>query len=151
MSESFRASSGRKVMSRESATEVGFVGHLLVDAAQRRVVAVAVGRGKKARLVDWDQLSGFGPDAVMVVEEKSLRSPVDEHERAALEGNLDLVGKRVLTNLGYELGKIDDVTFDPGSGMLEELLIGARRVPAGSLMGNGSYAAVLDESLVPPP
>lgn len=146
MSESFRGSSGRKVMSRASANEVGSVGHLLVDAQQRRVAAIVIGHGRKAQLVDWAQLSGFGPDAIMVVDEAALRPPADDRERAAVEGSLELVGKRALSERGNELGQIDDVTFDAATGALEDLLIGDRRVPAGTLLGNGSYAAVLDES-----
>jgi sporulation protein YlmC with PRC-barrel domain len=146
VSESFRGSSGRKVMSRASANEVGSVGHLLVDAQQRRVAAIVIGHGKKAQLVDWAQLSGFGPDAIMVVDEAALRPPADDRERAAVEGSLELVGKRALSERGNELGQIDDVTFDAATGALEDLLIGDRRVPAGTLLGNGSYAAVLDES-----
>ncbi len=149
MSESFRDSIGRKVMSRASANEVGSVGHLLVDAQQRRVAAVVIGHGKKAQLVDWAQLSGFGPDAVMVVDEAALRAPADDRERAATEGNLDLVGKRALSERGNQLGQLDDVTFNEDTGALEDLLIGDRRVPAGSLLGNGSYAAVLDEESSP--
>ena len=145
MSESFRGSSGRKVMSRASANEVGSVGHLLVDAQQRRVAAIVIGHGRKAQLVDWAQLSGFGPDAIMVVDEAALRPPADDRERAAVEGSLELVGKRALSERGNELGQIDDVTFDAATGALEDLLIGDRRVPAGTLLGNGSYAAVLDE------
>jgi sporulation protein YlmC with PRC-barrel domain len=133
-------------MSRASANEVGSVGHLLVDAQQRRVAAIVIGHGKKAQLVDWAQLSGFGPDAIMVVDEAALRPPADDRERAAVEGSLELVGKRALSERGNELGQIDDVTFDAATGALEDLLIGDRRVPAGSLLGNGSYAAVLDES-----
>ncbi len=132
-------------MSRASANKVGSVGHLLVDAQQRRVVAVVIGRGKKAQLVDWAQLSGYGPDAIMVVDEGALRPPADDRERAATQGHLELVGKRALSERGNELGRIDDVTFDADSGTLEDLLIGDRRVPAGSLLGSGSYAAVLDE------
>ena len=147
MSESFRSSVGRKVVSRSSAKELGSVSHLLVDAGQRRIVAVVIGRGKKAQLVDWAQLSGFGPDAVMVVDEGVLRSPSDERERAAVTGKLELVGKRALSERGNELGQLDDVTFDADTGTLEDLLVGARRVPAGSLLGSGSYAAVLGESL----
>jgi uncharacterized protein YrrD len=151
MSESFRGSSGRKVMSRASANEVGSVGHLLVDAQQQRVAAVVIGRGKKAQLIDWAQLSGFGPDAIMVIDEDALRPPADDRERAATEGRLELVGKRALSDRGNELGKIVDVTFDAATGVLEELLIGDRRFPAGSLLGSGSYAAVLDESQEPLP
>jgi uncharacterized protein YrrD len=117
-----------------------------VDAQQRRIAAVIIGRSRKAQLVDWAQLSGFGPNAVMVVDEGALRPPADDRERAAAEGKLELVGKRALSERGNELGQIDDVTFDATSGLIEELVIGDRRVPAGSLLGSGSYAAVLAES-----
>ncbi|MGD0811379.1 MAG: PRC-barrel domain-containing protein [Acidimicrobiales bacterium] len=149
MTESFKRSAGRKVLSRSSAKELGSVNHLLVDAQQRRVSAIVIGRGKKAQLVDWEQLSGFGPDAVMVVDEGALRAPADDREHAAAEGKLELVGKRALSEGGTELGKLDDVTFDTDTGALEDLLIGDRRVPAGALMGSGSYAAVLDDSEEP--
>jgi hypothetical protein len=45
-----------------------------------------------------------------------------------------------------ELDELDDVIFDADTGVPEDLLIGARRVHAGSLLGSGSYAAVLDET-----
>ena len=151
MSESFRRSAGRKVLSRASAKELGAVSHLLVDAQQRQIAAVVIGRGKKAQLVEWEHLSGFGPDAVMVVDEGALRPPADDRERAAAAGRLELVGKRALSERGNELGRLDDVTFDADTGALEDLLIGDRRVPAGSLLGSGSYAAVLDESQEPSP
>ncbi|MGI8809323.1 MAG: PRC-barrel domain-containing protein [Acidimicrobiales bacterium] len=143
MSDSFRQSHGRKVVSRDSARELGSVSHLLVDAEQRRIAAVIVGRGKKARLVDWEQVSGFGPDAVMVGEEEALRAPVDDRERAGADGKLDMVGKRVLTERGDELGTLDDVTFDPATGTVEMLRIGDREVAAESLLGSGPYAVVL--------
>jgi uncharacterized protein YrrD len=146
MSESFRDSVGRKVVSRASAQELGAVNHLLVDGQQRQVASIVIGRGKKAQFVDWAQLSGFGPDAVMVADETSLRDPADDRERAAAEGKLELVGKRTLSERGNELGPIDDVTFDADSGALEDFAIGNRRLPAGSLLGSGSYAAVVEKS-----
>jgi sporulation protein YlmC with PRC-barrel domain len=146
VSDSFQSSAGRKVVSRSSAKELGSVSHLLVDAGQRRVAAVIIGRGKKAQLVDWAQLSGFGPDAVMVTDEGALRSPSDDREQAAAAGKLELLGKRTLSERGNELGELGDVTFDADTGVLEELLIGTRRVPARSMLGSGSYAVVLDES-----
>ncbi len=151
MSESFRRSSGRKVLSRASAQELGTVSHLLVNAQQRQIAAVLIGRGKKAQLVEWAQLSGFGPDAIMVVDEGALRPPADDRERAAADGRFELVGKRTLTERGNELGPIDDVNFDAETGALEDLVIGDRRVPAGSLLSVGSYAAVLDETQDAPP
>ncbi len=146
MTDSFRAAAGRKVISRASAQDLGAVGHLLVDAQQRRVSAVIIGRGKKARLVDWSALSGFGPDAVMVTDEAALRPAADEREGAAADGKLEIVGRRALTETGTELGTVADVMFDPQSGALESLRVGDRDIPAGALLGAGSYAAVLDAS-----
>jgi sporulation protein YlmC with PRC-barrel domain len=142
---------GRKVVSRSSAKELGSVSHLLADSQQRRIAAIVIGQGKKAQLADWAQLSGFGPDAVMVVGEDALRPPADDRERAAAGGDLDLVGKRALSERGNELGKIDDVTFDADTGALEDLLVGDRRISAGTLLSSGSYAAVLEEPPEPSP
>jgi uncharacterized protein YrrD len=144
MSESFREASGRKVVSRASAQDLGTVSHLLVDAGRRRVAAVVVGRGRRARLVDWAEVSGFGPDAVMVADEASLRPPGDDRERDGVDGKLEIVGTRALTDRGNDLGVVDDVTFDAATGALEMLRIGDRDVPSGSLLGSGSYAVVLD-------
>lgn len=144
MSDSFRRSRGRKVVSRASAHELGTVAHLLVDAARGHVAAVVIGHGKKAVVVDWSALSGFGPDAVMVADEGALRPPADDRERAAADGKLDIVGIRALTEHGNALGTVDDVTFDPQTGALEALLVGEREVPAVALLGVGSYAAVLE-------
>ena len=110
----------------------------------RRLVAVVVGRGKRARLVGWEQLSSFGPDAVMVVDDASLRPPADDRERAGADGTLETVGKRALTERRNELGTIHDVTFDARTGDLDMPHIGDRELPAGSLLGSGSYAVVLD-------
>jgi len=146
MSDSFRQCAGRKVVSRTSAQELGTVTHLLVDAPGRQVTAVIVGKGKKARLVDWSALSGFGPDAVMVGDDSALRPPADDRELDGANGKLDLVGKRVLTERGNELGSVGDVSFDPATGALETLRVDDREIPAATLLGSGSYAVIVDDS-----
>ena len=151
MSDSFRHASGRKVVSRASARDLGAVTHLLVDAERSRIAAVVVGRGRNAQLVDWDQLSGFGPDAVMVGDEGALRPPDGAREQAGADGKLEMVGKRALTERGNELGTIDDVTFDPATGAVEMLRLGDREIPAGSMLGSGPYAVVLDAEQEPVP
>ena len=142
MSESLRSAAGRKVISRADARDLGVVGHLLVDAAERRIAAIVIGRGRKAQLIDWSQVTGFGPDAVMVIDDGAVRAPIDDHERAAAA--VEMVGRRVLTEHGTELGMLDDVTFDAATGTLEMLRTGDREIPAGSLLGNGPYAVVVD-------
>jgi sporulation protein YlmC with PRC-barrel domain len=143
MSERFTAAVGRKMVSRASAEELGALSHLVVDVSKRQVTSLVKGKGRKARLVDWDQVSGFGPDAIMVADESALHEPRDDHERAAADGKLELVGKRVLSDMGNDLGEVTDVVFDPASGALETLVIGEQEIAASSILGAGSYAVVV--------
>jgi len=122
-----------------------------IDAERRAVAGLVIGKGKKAQLVDWEQVSGFGPDAVVVSDEGALRTPIDDRERRAAKGDLEFIGKRALSEAGNELGRVDDVTFDASTGALVTLRIGEDEVPAGSLLGGGSYAAVLRVDPLPIP
>jgi sporulation protein YlmC with PRC-barrel domain len=143
VSERFAAAFGRKLVSRSSAEELGDLTHVVVDVKERRVTSLVMGKGRKAVLVDWDQVSGFGPDAVMVVDESALHAPRDEHESAAADGKLELVGKRVISDMGEGMGEASDVVFDPDSGAVETLVVGERELPASSILGAGSYAVVV--------
>jgi sporulation protein YlmC with PRC-barrel domain len=64
-------------------------------------------------------------------------------EQAAVRGELELLGRRVLSEFGTELGKVDDVSFDPATGILSTLAVGSDSRPAADLLGAGSYAVVL--------
>jgi uncharacterized protein YrrD len=149
VSDSFHHARGRKVVSRSSAHELGTVSHLLVTVDCRQVTAVIVGRGKKALLVDWSQVSGFGADAVMVTDESSLRAPGNDREQAAADGKLEMIGTRALTESGNELGTIDDIVFDPTNGAVTSLNVADRLIPADSVVGSGSYAVVVAASQDP--
>jgi len=144
VTDSFREAHGRKVVSRATAEALGELSHMVVDSSRRHVSAVVVSKGKKhAFVVDWEHISGFGPDAVMVESEDTLRPPADDHEQETVDGKLELVGKRVLSERGNEHGSITDVEFDPDSGDIGSLLVGEERITPTDLLGVGSYAAVL--------
>jgi uncharacterized protein YrrD len=144
VTDSFKDAHGRKVVSRTTAETLGELRHMVVDTSRRHVAAIVVNKGKRhAFLVDWEHVSGFGPDAVMVESEDTLRPPTDDHERAAAHGKLELVGKRALSERGNEHGPIADVEFDPDSGNIGSVLVGEERIPATDLLGVGSYAAIL--------
>ncbi|HWD84587.1 MAG TPA: hypothetical protein VG321_02470 [Solirubrobacteraceae bacterium] len=143
MSERFTAAIGRKLVSRASAEEVGSLTHLVLDVGRRQVTSLVAGKGRRAALVDWDQVSGFGPDAVMIADDSALHRPRDDRERAAAEGKLEVVGRRVLSDMGDALGEATDVVFDPASGAVETLVIGELEIPATSILGAGSYAVVV--------
>ena len=149
MTDSYRRVVGRRVVSRASAQDLGALGHLLFDGELRQITAIVVGSGKKARLIEWDGLSGFGPDAIMVRDEGAMHLPGDEVERDAAGGRFDPLGKRVLTELGTELGHMTDVTFDADTGAVNSLLVGEQELPVGCVLSTGSYASVVDASREP--
>lgn len=142
MTESFRSSTGRKVVSRATAQQLGAVSHLVLADDCRRVAAVVLGKGKKASVVDWSRLT-FGADAVMVDDEAALRRPADRREEAAADGRVELLGRRVLTETGNELGVVEDVTFDSLTGAVGVVDVGPRKVSADAILGAGSYAVVV--------
>jgi len=142
MSDSFTALSGRKVVSQASAEELGDVARIVIDVKRHRVASLIVGKGRKALVLDWGQVRGLGPDAVMVAEESALHAPRDDHENAAVDGKLELIGKRALNDIGNDLGEISDVRFDPNTGIIESLVLGEREETPASLLGAGSYAAI---------
>ena len=146
MRERFAAVSGRKVVSRTSAEELGSVAHLVVDAKRRQVASLVVGKGRNALLIDWDQVSGFGPDTVMLADESALHEPRDDDEHDAASGKLEFTGKRALSVTGDALGTVTDVVFDADTGAIEGIVIDGRDVPPASLRGAGSFAVIVEES-----
>ncbi len=145
MSEWFATASGRTVISRTTADELGKLAHIVIDVKRGRIASLVVGKGRKARLIAWEQVTGFGPDAVMIADESALQEPRDDREQAATDGKLDLIGKHALSDFGNNLGAVTDVVFDPDTGTIESIVIDDREQPATSLLGAGSFAAIVRE------
>lgn len=132
------------VMARDTAEEVGAVRRFVVDPASRRITALHVtGRKKKARLVDWEALTGFGPDAVVVGAADALRGPADGRERAVVSGNLDLDGRLVLSDRGDQLGTVTDIEFDESTGELRTIVMGDAELPADRLRQVGRFCLLV--------
>jgi uncharacterized protein YrrD len=140
------------VYSKSSAEQVGRVTRYVIDTASRRIVAVHVaGRRRKALLVDWAHVVGFGPDAVVIDESSHLHPPRTELEERVAAGRLDLRGHRVLTDAGFDLGPLVDVEFDEASGTIERLETARSRVRGAGLLSIGPYAVVVSQAAVGTP
>jgi sporulation protein YlmC with PRC-barrel domain len=143
MSERFTAVSGRTVISRTSAEELGKLAHIVIDVKRGQVASLVVGKGRKVLLIAWEQVSGFGPDAIMIADETALQEPRDDREQSAADGKLELLGKHALSDTGNDLGTIADVVFDSDTGAIESILVDDREEPAASLLGAGSFAVIV--------
>ena len=137
------ATVGTKVMSSASAQQVGTVQRALIDVPPRRIVALQVGRDE---LVDWQAILGVGPDAVVIEDESRVRAAADAREERALGGELDWKGKRVLSDLGDELGTVTEVEFDEADGAIQSVGTTTGPVAAERLHALGSYCLVVRHS-----
>ena len=125
---------GRRVVSRASAETLGEVNDLLLAPHPWTVSALVLGKGRKAQTVDWPQIVGIGPDAVVVsvddlpAEPKDARSPM---------------GRLVLGELGNAAGAVTDVEFDETSGALISLTTEAALIEGDRLIVDGPYALIV--------
>jgi len=147
----FEQSRRTPVYSKDAADEIGHVIRYVIAPGTHRVAAVHVaGRKRGAQLVDWSSIVGFGPDAVVVDSADSLRAAEGDHEQRVTAGGLDLPGRRVLTDSGYEIGELADVDFDESSGVLELIRTTRTTVGGDGLLTIGPYAVVVRHDAVRP-
>ncbi len=135
---------GRPVLSRASAESLGELRHVVIDAATRRITALHVsGKGRRAGLVGWDAIVGFGPDGIVVGGEDDVRPPAGDREEAVAKGHLDLDGRLVLDDHGDAAGPLTDVLFDEGTGAVTAVVCGDAEIPATRLRAIGPYCVLV--------
>jgi uncharacterized protein YrrD len=88
-------------------------------------------------------VQGFGPDAVTVADDAALHPPRDELEQRAEDRELEILGKRILTERGTDLGPVTDVDFDPETGAITTLITKTDTLAGDRLIGLGGYAVVV--------
>lgn len=135
---------GRPVLSRSSAETVGELKHVVVDVGAHRITALHVsGRRRKAELVAWSDVVGFGPDGIVVTGEDALRAPADDHEKAVVGGDLDLDGRLVMGDDGNAVGALSDVVFDEATGEIAAFVCGEDEIAGALLRAVGPYCVVV--------
>ena len=137
---------GRSVLDVSSATTVGNVRCGLVDAEDGTVEALVLDKTPgDGSILSWSSIKSIGPDAITVESADVFRVPGDGEKRAA-KGDLDPIGKRVLTDGGEEIGELSDLTVDEDSGTVEGVTVGDHHLPGTSIIGSGDYAVVVKQS-----
>ncbi|MGH3980676.1 MAG: PRC-barrel domain-containing protein [Pseudonocardiaceae bacterium] len=132
------------VVSTATATKVARVDGFVVVPGPARVALLRLGKvAGEGALVSWEDLRGFGPDAATVADVAVIRTARDGFERRAETRELDILGKRVLTDRGDALGEITDVDFDLESGAVTTLLTRKEAIAGERLIGHGRYAVVV--------
>lgn len=135
----FSEAKGHKVISTETAETVGKVSGFVVDAVTAKVLGLHLKKTDgDVDLLPWDNLVGFGPDAVTVASVTALVKAGPETKDRA-----DVLGALVLSEHGVALGEVKDVDFDPADGTVTALLTKQAEVAGDRMVGLGSYALVV--------
>jgi uncharacterized protein YrrD len=134
----------RNVVNTTTATRVARVDSFVVLPGPARVALLRLGKVSGAgTLLAWEDLQGFGPDAVTVATDAVIRPARDALEQRAEDNDLEIMGKRVLTERGMELGPVTDVDFDPETGAVTSLITKTETIAGRRLIGLGGYAVVV--------
>jgi uncharacterized protein YrrD len=132
------------VVNTATANRVARVDGFVVLPGPARVALLRLGKVSGAgTLLAWEDLQGFGPDAVTVATDAVIRPARNTVEQRAEDNDLEIIGKRVLTERGMELGPVTDVDFDPETGAVTSLITKAETIAGARLIGLGSYAVVV--------
>lgn len=124
---------GLRVVSRTSAETLGEVSDVVLSTRPAAVSALQVGKGRKAGTIAWAQISGIGPDAV-VVNGDDAASDVDGESP---------MGRLVLSELGNAVGPVTDVEFDETDGTLISLATDATLIEGDRVLADGPYAIII--------
>ena len=136
----------RDVVNTATATRIARVDGFVVLPGPARVALLRLGKVSGAgTLLAWDDVQGFGPDAVTVATDAVIRPARDALEQRAEDNDLEILGKRVLTERGMELGTVTDVDFDPDTGSITTLITKTETIAGKRLIGLGGYAAVVSD------
>lgn len=138
----FSEAAGRKVVSTATAQTVGKVDGFVVDPKERAVVALSLKKTDDGDTVMWSDIVGFGSDAV-TVKDADVIGEASRRVDTLSGKDHDLLGKRILSAVGDEIGKVTDVDFNPESGKLTTLIATAGEIGGERLIGVGSYAVVV--------
>jgi uncharacterized protein YrrD len=134
----------RDVVNTTTATRMARVDGFVVLPGPARVALLRLSKVSGAgTLLAWDDLQGFGPDAVTVATDAVIRPARDALEQRAEDNDLEILGKRVLTERGMELSTVTDVDFDPETGAVTTLITKTGTIAGDRLIGLGGYAVVV--------
>lgn len=112
-------------MGQEDGHPAGRVGDLLFSSRGERVIGLLLQGGTwwRRRLVPYEEVAAIGPAAVLLRRPVVLRTREGQRLRHLRRSPAVLVGLRVLSAGGHDLGVVDDVCFEPRDGVVAGYLV----------------------------
>jgi uncharacterized protein YrrD len=110
---------GRAVVVREGGQAVGKIKDLVVDQSGRQVLGFIIAEGllKGTKVAPWTGVQAIGPDSVVLATVASIVKLEEAPDiKSVLDKDLSIRGLRLQTSAGKDLGKVDDIQFNEGTG-----------------------------------
>lgn len=151
---------GRRVLARQEGQMLDSVKDVVIDTAQRRVVALLINEGRlfsAPTVVPLEKVASIGDDVIVVVDAASAVA-VDQYPmvKEILDRDDRLVGKEVYTDAGSAFGKVVDVSFALPQGNITDLKVASRTgddrpvtivgVAVGDVISIGPHAVVVRQA-----
>jgi uncharacterized protein YrrD len=113
---SVRDAIGRRIVSTSTAEDLGTLHDVVLDPESHSVTALQVGKGRKARFVAWDAVTGFGEDAIMIRSDDDVLEAGDDRQKLYASGDVSVMGARLLDDSGMIQGVVTDVDIRTDDG-----------------------------------
>lgn len=148
---------GRPVVT-VSGHDVAQLRDVVYDAGSGEVVAFTLAKrgmfgGRMKRVLPWGNVVGLGPHAAIVDDEQAF---VDRDQLERGPDDRDVIGARVITDDGQQLGTVNDLVIEVHEGLAD--VVGYELEPAESFRDSSSHVllplpdtlAVTGDNLVVP-
>lgn len=137
---------GKKVLSRMDGQRIDSVRDIVISKDHTRVVALILDEGgifSSGMAVAMENVVSFGNDAVVITDSKAvIRVDHFPAVKEIMDDRDSLVGKKVFTESGNQMGQIDDVYFDESTGSITSLEVVGKIVPT---VKNGAAQLIRDD------
>ena len=138
---------GQRVIAESDGSQLGSIRRLLLDPASGSIAVaqLEVPAGGNAML-EWSAVRRIGDDAVLVAAPDVTRAPDGERELQLISGDLELLGKSVLTDEGNALGELADVDLNEASGRVTQIHLADESLFVGRFVALGPDAIIVASS-----
>lgn len=117
---------GKPVVDVTTADKLGSVSDLYINLQQQQVVAFQVnlpGLFSGDRVVLWKDLQSVGQNAVTVPNANVLHDGKNVPEVQNLSPTRDILGDKIMTESGSDIGTASDFEFDPETGAITSYVL----------------------------
>lgn len=143
---------GQGVYSLADGTRVQSVKDLLINEQNDAIIALLVDEGGllgTSTVVPIEAVRVFGPSAVLIEDAQAVIAAANDPRVSDVLGRkVSLLGTRVISTEGEELGTIGDMYFDERSGQIQGYEVSGGRV--GDVMRGTSYLSIDEIKVVGP-